>query len=203
MNVVAVSNKEETPRSLSSAAREGSVFLWNGVMILSMEICIFNILEHIPAATFAIIRNLVIPCTALIRGVWFKEKPSGIQWLALIGITSVASSFASQESSFYQSASMINGDGDGDDGVTTEWIILGALLMILFIALESINIVYMERQFKETQIRHNMRFTEQQFWVTAYCVVLTFLFWCYDSLHTNYGLFYGYSTKTVCPFALR
>ena len=174
-------------------------------MILAMEICIFNILEHIPAATFAIIRNLVIPCTALIRGVWFKEKPSGIQWLALIGITSVASSFASQEASFYQSASIINGhasdggDSDGDDGggVTTEWIILGALLMIVFIALESTNIVYMERQFKETQIRHSMRFTEQQFWVTAYCVVLTFLFWCYDSLHTNYGLFYGYSTKTV------
>merc|ERR1712130_189502 len=27
--------------------------------------------------------------------------------------------------------------------------------------------------------------------------VLTFLFWCYDSVHTNYGLFYGYSTKTI------
>ena len=164
-------------------------------MILMMEICIFNILQHIPAATFAIIRNLVIPCTALIRGIWLKEKPSGIQWLALIGITSVASSFASQEASFYSSSSVLNNKHE------TEWIILGAFLMILFIALESINIVYMERQFKETQLTHSMRFTEQQFWVTFYCVLLTFLFWCYDSLFivhgTQSGLFYGYSIKTM------
>lgn len=167
-------------------------------MILLMEICIFNILEHIPAATFAIIRNLVIPCTALIRGVWFKEKPSGIQWLALIGITSAASSFASQEASFYQSSiSLTGGEDKNGDRVTTEWIIIGAFLMITFIALESVNIVYMERQFKETQHLNGMRFTEQQFWVTFYCVLLTFLFWCYDSLDHNLGLFYGYSIKTM------
>ena len=190
--------KEETRRTLWSAANEGRVFFWNGLMILLMEICIFNILEHIPAATFAIIRNLVIPCTALIRGIWFKEKPSGIQWLALIGITSAASSFASQEASFYaQSSPIING-GDESKGVTTEWIIIGAFLMIFFIALESVNIVYMERQFKETQHNYQMRFTEQQFWVTLYCVLLTFLFWCYDSSFGNsFGLFYGYSIKTL------
>eukprot|EP01084_Bolivina_argentea_P195810 335814_1 len=186
---------EEPRRSLSVALHEGRVFFWNGLMILLMEICIFNILEHIPAATFAIIRNLVIPCTALVRGVWLKEKPSGIQWLALIGITSVASSFASQEASFYSM--------DNRNHLSAEWIVLGAALMIVFIALESINIVYMERQFKETQITHQMRFTEQQFWVTFYCVALTFLFWCYDMLfianktQTHDGLFHGYSAKTV------
>mmetsp|Transcript_64813 Transcript_64813/g.103126 ORF Transcript_64813/g.103126 Transcript_64813/m.103126 type:complete len:416 (+) Transcript_64813:42-1289(+) len=195
---------EEHPRTLRDAVIEGRVFFWNGLMILLMEICIFNILEHIPAATFAIIRNLVIPCTALIRGVWLKEKPSGIQWLALIGITAVASSFASQEASFYASQTIINASSSSSSNtaaettsVTTEWVILGAFLMITFIALESVNIVYMERQFKETQMNHSMRFTEQQFWVTLYCVLLTFTFWCYDSIGSGYALFYGYSVKTV------
>jgi len=186
---------EEKARTLWMAVLEGRVFFWNGIMILLMEICIFNILEHIPAATFAIIRNLVIPCTALIRGLWLKEKPSGIQWLALIGITSVASSFASQEASFYAATQMMN--GSSSNKVTTEWVILGAFLMILFIALESVNIVYMERQFKETQLNHNMRFTEQQLWVTFYCVLLTFTFWCYDGIGLGLGLFYGYSVKTI------
>merc|ERR1740123_304147 len=68
---------EEPARTCWKALSDGRVFFWNGLMILMMEICIFNILEHIPAATFAIIRNLVIPCTALIRGVWLREKPSG------------------------------------------------------------------------------------------------------------------------------
>ena len=110
-----------------------------------------------------------------------------------LGIASVASSFASQEATFYkQSVSVTDGES-----VTTEWLIIGACLMITFIALESVNIVYMERQFKETQHHHGMRFTEQQFWVTFYCVLLTFLFWCYDSLDHDLGLLYGYSVKTM------
>ena len=53
-----------------------------------------------PAATFAIMRNLVIPCTGLIRGIWFKEKPSGIQWLA--------PSFANQDISLYSNTNYDN-----------------------------------------------------------------------------------------------
>lgn len=172
----------------------GSPFIFNGLMILIIEICIFNILDYIPAATFAIIRNLVIPCTALIRGIWFKERPSGIQWLALIGITSAASSFASQESNnlWMNDYSQIS----DHSSMNKIWFWMSILFMLFFIVLESVNIVFMEIKLKTTA--NYMRFTEQQFWITFYCSCLTFIFLIVDNFIIHqYSIFYGFSFKTV------
>ena len=185
-NNILLSTDDDNVRIISSF-KNGLTFIPNGFMILIMEICIFNILNHIPASTFAIIRNLVIPCTALIRGIFFSEKPSLLQWLALTGITAVASSFASQDIIIYDS---INND------IPTSWFWLGTLLMISFIALESINIVYLERKFKSNI---KITFSEKQFWVTFWCFCMTFLFWFYDNKKNNYHgkIFIGYTPKTV------
>ena len=71
--------------------------------------------------------------------------------------------------------------------------------MFIFIGLEAINIVYMERKFKSNL---QMSFTEQQIWVTFYCTILTFLFWIVDDHSTWFGsgkydsVFHGFSLKT-------
>ncbi|ETO10780.1 hypothetical protein RFI_26595 [Reticulomyxa filosa] len=203
-NGIIANGSANQQRSLKTCCKDGSVFCFNGLMILVMDICIFNILAHMPASTFAIIRNLVVPCTAAIRGFLFREKPSGIQWFALIGITAATSSFASQDIAFFKDTKNKNDNSDDSTHISAEWFWLGSFLMLLYIVLESINVVYMEKKFKSA-LSQRMSFTEQQFWVTFYSAMFTFFFWLFDDWstfigkthHGRSGVFRGYSIKTV------